>query len=306
MPDERVFGEIGTKRLIDNDQIRVFELKLEPGESSDLHRHRRDYVMVQIEGDRIAADFEPDSEGTFAGATRLEGAVRPGAVIYAEAGGKETAVNVGNERFREIIVEIKAQRRPTRPASSGSGMTVGAVIANAARAVPDAPAAVIDRQVHSFAELDHAGTRAARALVEAGGRRGDVLLALTGTNFDTLATFVGAARAGMVFAPLNPTLPDGTIQAVVDRLDPAVIVTDVADAAVRFGPRALDLGDLATGDASDDLPAVEPDDGHVVFFTSGSTGTPKAALLTHRTSVLRSHPGSQVEPRGPPLCPFPL
>ena len=62
--------------------------------------------------------------------------------------------------------------------------------------------------------------------------------------------------------------------------------------------------DPPTGDSrSPDLDGHDP---HIAFFTSGSTGTPKAALLSHQTSVLRSHPGSQLEPRGPALCPYPL
>ena len=67
------------------------------------------------------------------------------------------------------------------------------------------------------------------------------------------------------------------------------------------------------GGATDDgatpevrLPALTADDPHIAFFTSGSTGAPKAAVLSHGTTVLRSHPGSQLEPRGPALCPYPL
>ncbi len=110
--DERSFGDVGTTLLVDNDQVRVWELHLEPGQTSDLHHHEHDYVMVQIEGDAIAARFEPDTEGTFAGSDYLEGPVIPGLAIYAEAGGRETAVNVGETAFREVVVEVKAQRTP--------------------------------------------------------------------------------------------------------------------------------------------------------------------------------------------------
>jgi len=110
--DERPFGDVGTRCLIDNDQVRVWELRLDPGQSSDLHHHTHDYVMVQVDGDRIAADFEPDSGGTFAGAAHLDGDVAPGVAIYATAGGMERAVNVGEQPFHEVIVEVKTPRRP--------------------------------------------------------------------------------------------------------------------------------------------------------------------------------------------------
>ena len=110
--DDAQFGDIGTSLLLDNDQVRIWELRLEPGESSDLHHHGQDYVMVQIEGDKIAAQFEPETEGTFAGAGYLEGEVHPGLAIFARAGGRETAVNVGDRVFREVIVEVKSESRP--------------------------------------------------------------------------------------------------------------------------------------------------------------------------------------------------
>ena len=111
-PDERVFGDIGTRKLFDNDQMSVWELRLDPGQTSDLHRHDRDYVMVQIAGDRVAARFEPDTGGTFAGHDYLEGEVSPGAVVFARAGGIETAINVGDQPFHEVVVEMKSRQLP--------------------------------------------------------------------------------------------------------------------------------------------------------------------------------------------------
>ncbi len=109
--DSRTFGDIGTSLVFENDRVRVWELRLEPGESSDLHHHELDYLMVQIEGDNISARFEADSTGTFAGADELEGPVSPGMAIFAEAGGRETAINNGTRTFREIIVELKESDR---------------------------------------------------------------------------------------------------------------------------------------------------------------------------------------------------
>jgi hypothetical protein len=103
----QVSENIGTKVLFENDRIKVWEMRLAPGQESELHEHRNDYAMIQISGDRIAARFEPESGGTWGGADVVEGDVQNGLVIFAEKGGIETAVNIGDETFYEIIVELK-------------------------------------------------------------------------------------------------------------------------------------------------------------------------------------------------------
>ena len=108
MADDREFGDIATKLLMENDRVRIWEMRLAPGEKSALHRHDNDYVMIQIAGDKMAAQFEADSKGPFGGAGGyVEGDISPGNFIWAERGGIETAVNVGNEEFYEIVVELK-------------------------------------------------------------------------------------------------------------------------------------------------------------------------------------------------------
>jgi hypothetical protein len=106
--DQRTFGDIATKKLFENDRIRVWEMRLEPGEQSELHEHHNDYVMIQIAGDRMAAEFEPDSADEWNGAVvgRVEGDISNGNVLFAKRGGKERAVNIGDEPFYEIVVEL--------------------------------------------------------------------------------------------------------------------------------------------------------------------------------------------------------
>ena len=105
MTEERVLGPIGTEVVFENDRVRIWEMRLAPGESSAIHRHELDYMLVLLEGDRIAAEPEPDTGGSFD--EYLEADVEPGAVVYIERGGIETAKNVGKEPYREIIIELK-------------------------------------------------------------------------------------------------------------------------------------------------------------------------------------------------------
>ena len=107
MADERALGDIATKLLMENDRVKIWEMRLAPGQKSALHRHDLDYIMIQIAGDKMAAHFEPDSGGEWVGQDYVEGAIAPGQVLYAKRGGIETAENVGNEPFYEIVVELK-------------------------------------------------------------------------------------------------------------------------------------------------------------------------------------------------------
>ena len=106
MGADRKLGDVATKRLFENDRVRVWEMELDPGQSSDVHEHKLDYLLIQLEGDKIAGIFEPDTGGAYPPGT-VEGDVTPGSVIYIERGGIETAKNIGTKRYREILVELK-------------------------------------------------------------------------------------------------------------------------------------------------------------------------------------------------------
>ena len=101
---ERVLGPIGTEVIFENDRVRVWQLRLGPGERSAVHRHEHDYVLVQVSGGRIASEPEPDHAGEYK--DYIEADVNPGEVVYIKSGGVETAVNKGDRDYLEVIVEL--------------------------------------------------------------------------------------------------------------------------------------------------------------------------------------------------------
>jgi predicted metal-dependent enzyme (double-stranded beta helix superfamily) len=103
--EDRVLGDLGTKVVFENEQVRVWQVRLAPGEQGPVHRHELDHLLVQVAGDRIAVVPEPDSEGPFR--DYLEADVVPGAVVHVARGGVESARNVGARPYLEIVVEIK-------------------------------------------------------------------------------------------------------------------------------------------------------------------------------------------------------
>ena len=105
MADERILGGVGTKIILENDRVRVWELRLAPGEESAIHRHELDHLLVQVSGDRVAVVPEPDTAGPYR--DYFEARVIPGMVVQVADGGVETARNVGSEPYVEVIVELK-------------------------------------------------------------------------------------------------------------------------------------------------------------------------------------------------------
>ena len=105
MTAERVLGGIGSEVIYEDDQVRVWQLKLAPGEDSAVHEHTLDHLLIQVDGDRIAVVPEPDTKGPYR--DYFEADVIPGVVIRVPRGGIETARNVGQKPYLEVIVELK-------------------------------------------------------------------------------------------------------------------------------------------------------------------------------------------------------
>jgi len=95
-------GDVATRVLLDNDRVRMWELTLAPGEASALHHHELDYVIVLLEGDRIAAVPGPGSPRA-----PREADVTPGRAVYLARGDCEWAVNTGERPYRELLIELK-------------------------------------------------------------------------------------------------------------------------------------------------------------------------------------------------------
>lgn len=96
-------GNVGGTIIFEDDRVRMWELVLEPGEASDLHRHELDYYLIIFEGDFVAGVTGPGAEvPSFVGKVPAAGNT-----VSIPKGGFEWAYNVGDETYREVIVEIK-------------------------------------------------------------------------------------------------------------------------------------------------------------------------------------------------------
>jgi hypothetical protein len=105
MSEGRVFGDIATKLLLENDRVRIWEMRMPAGERGEVHKHDLDHILIQISGDRMAVEPESDTGSVYK--EYEEADVFPGNYFFIEKGGIETAVNVGKEEFHEIVIELK-------------------------------------------------------------------------------------------------------------------------------------------------------------------------------------------------------
>ena len=100
---------MGDRIVFENDKVRIWELKLEPGAETNVHQHELDVILVVIEGDKVASIQEPDSKSPY-DTDYAEADAEPGVVWYLEPGAIEVARNVGTTPYHEVIIELKDQR----------------------------------------------------------------------------------------------------------------------------------------------------------------------------------------------------
>ncbi|KAB1162335.1 class I adenylate-forming enzyme family protein [Micromonospora sp. DT46] len=201
-------------------------------------------------------------------------------------------------------------------------LLIGEIVRLTARMTPTAVAATLCGRRITFGELDRQANRTANALAGLGVRAGDRVAWSAAPTLRTLDGFVACARLGAVFVPLNPGLSPVETEAVLDYLEPRLLVSDRTDAPA--GAPLAGLGgapgagadlDALTARAAATAPAgadrLADTDPHIIYLTSGSTGQPKGALVSHRASWLRAAPGggtftAAIRGPGGVLCSFPL
>jgi len=96
-------GNVADHVLFEDDQVRIWEMKLEPGEASDLHHHEHNYYLVIFSGDLVAGIPPKDNPmDPFVGKVPAKGNTVP-----VPKGGTEWALNVGKQTYHEILIELK-------------------------------------------------------------------------------------------------------------------------------------------------------------------------------------------------------
>lgn len=104
MTEQSEHGPIADRILYEDDRVRIWDMKLDPGERTPVHHHENAYVVILIDGDRVAVQPAPGSK--FEADGYHEADVVAGKSVLLPAGGTETAINVGSKPYRDIEIEL--------------------------------------------------------------------------------------------------------------------------------------------------------------------------------------------------------
>ncbi|MFI1564821.1 amino acid adenylation domain-containing protein [Streptomyces sp. NPDC020490] len=146
----------------------------------------------------------------------------------------------------------------------------------------DTTAVVCEDTTLDHARLDALTGGLAAALAGAGVAAGDAVGVCVGRGVWSVAAMLAVWRAGGVYVPLDPRLPEERLRHMLREAGVRHVVSDARtrDTVTALGATAVDVRDVRP---DPDGPRHDPDPGSLayVIFTSGSTGLPKAVGVEH-------------------------
>ena len=99
MSEERHTGDIGTEFQSEDADVRVWDLALAPGQSSDWHRHERSYVFIVTRAGTLRTEHDGSS------VTTTELAL--GQVVKGRKGAVHRVTNVGSAPYSNAIIDLQ-------------------------------------------------------------------------------------------------------------------------------------------------------------------------------------------------------
>ena len=166
-------------------------------------------------------------------------------------------------------------------------MNIALLLRMAAETCPDRIAITFEGRHYSYGNLYLAAQKAAHGFLASGCRY--VSLLDVGSPSVPVA-LMGAAMAGIPYVPLNYRLADEQLLPLLDRIDPAYLITGDPGMHLASQARILRTASAFMQEALGDGPSIgewceDPSAVAVQLFTSGTTGPPKAAILRNEHLV---------------------
>lgn len=197
--------------------------------------------------------------------------------------------------------------------------TLGRMLENRARELPEHPAIMYHGTTLTFAELDDTVNRLATDLLNRGVTKQDRIALILPTRPEYLYVWFAASKIGCSVVGLNFRYKEDEVVYMVNESKPRFLVcinsfaeTDYSEFVANVKDRCPSLEtfifvgatDFPGAVAFDDLVAgradpeaiekaqakVKPEEDNLIIFTSGSTGKPKGAVLTQKSIMAMLRP----------------
>lgn len=176
-----------------------------------------------------------------------------------------------------------------------------------------------DHRRLTYEQADVLANRVANALAADGLCNGDIVLLFCENSVEAVVTKIAMAKAGVVAAPVNPSLAPDVVAQLVDTIGPAAVIADahllpaLAPLLDEKGVRTCfsiavgadapagvaTFGEYVVGfDDREPATTIHGDDIWQLLFTSGSTAAPKAVMVSHTNSYMSASAWSTLLGRG--------
>ncbi|MYV93584.1 AMP-binding protein, partial [Streptomyces sp. SID1034] len=127
------------------------------------------------------------------------------------------------------------------PATQAPELGLDGLFAGQAARSPEAPAVVFEDQVVSYGELEVWSNRLARYLSGKGVRPGDLVAVHVERSPYMVAAILAVLKAGAGYTMLDPQFPEERLNAVLEQVRPAVVVTQSHLPVLRSDAVRVDL-----------------------------------------------------------------
>ena len=97
--NDRHLGDVGTNFQFEDDDVKVWDLVLEPGQSSDWHHHTRRYLFIVTRAGTLKTEHDDGSTTV----TEL----RLGQVVRGHKDAVRRVTNVGDALYSNAIIELQ-------------------------------------------------------------------------------------------------------------------------------------------------------------------------------------------------------
>ncbi|TWP53632.1 amino acid adenylation domain-containing protein [Lentzea tibetensis] len=145
--------------------------------------------------------------------------------------------------------------------------TLPALFEAQAGRTPEAIAVTCEGDSLSYAELNARANRLAHRLIELGAGPERFVALVLPRSAEVVVAILAVLKTGAAYLPLDPDQPPERIRAMLDDVQPVVVLEDI--------------GDNAGYPDTDPHPPLSPMNPAYVIYTSGSTGVPKGVVVPH-------------------------